>query len=107
MKVALHFYVDLLGFKNAAWGSGDFTCISKDDATIYLCRGDQGRGGAWVWVGVEDAEMLHNECVALGIKIRTPLRNLSYALEFHVEDPDGNVLRFGSDPKSDRSVEDR
>ena len=35
---------------------------------MYLCRRDQGRGGAWVWVGVEDAEKLHNELKARGVK---------------------------------------
>jgi catechol 2,3-dioxygenase-like lactoylglutathione lyase family enzyme len=99
METSLRFYVDILGFKNAEWGGGDFTCISRHGACIYLCRGDQGRGGAWVWVGVEDAEKLHDELKARGVAIRLPLTNYSWALEFHVEDPDGNVLRFGSEPK--------
>jgi catechol 2,3-dioxygenase-like lactoylglutathione lyase family enzyme len=99
MEASLHFYVDLLGFRNADWGSDDFTCISRQGAVMYLCRGDQGRGGAWVWIGVEDAEKLHKELAALGVSIRMPLTNHSWALEFQVEDPDGNVLRFGSEPK--------
>src|SRR5215469_5460884 len=57
-----------------------------------------GRGGGWVWVGVEDATKLHDELVARGVAIRMPLSNFSWALEFQVEDPDGNVLRFGSEP---------
>lgn len=28
-----------------------------------------------------------------------PPTSYSWALEFQVEDPDGNVLRFGSDPE--------
>ena len=99
METSLGFYVGLLGFKNASWGSEDFTCISRDGAVMYLCRRDQGRGGAWVWVGVEDAEKLHNELKARGVAIRSPLMNHSWALEFQVEDPDGNVLRLGSEPK--------
>ena len=51
-----------------------------------------------MWVGVEDAEKLHQEFKASGVPIRMPPTNHSWALEFHVEDPDGNVLRFGSDP---------
>jgi uncharacterized glyoxalase superfamily protein PhnB len=99
METSLGFYVGVLGFKNANWGSEHFTCIQRESAVIYLCRGDQGRGGAWVWVGVEDAEKLHDEIKAHGVTIRSPLTNHSWALEFQVEDPDGNVLRFGSDPK--------
>jgi catechol 2,3-dioxygenase-like lactoylglutathione lyase family enzyme len=98
MKAAVAFYVDKLGFQNASWGTDEFTSVNRDRAGIYLCRGDQGRGAAWVWVGVEDAASLHHEFVARGVAIRMPLTNYSWALEFQVEDPDGNVLRFGSEP---------
>ena len=99
MQASLRFYVDLLGFQNASWGSDDFTCVTRDQAGIYLCRGHQGRGGAWVWVGVEDAEKLHEELKARGVNIRMPPTNFPWALEMQIEDPDGNVLRLGSDPK--------
>jgi hypothetical protein len=56
MQAALRFYVDVLGFENAHWGTEDFTSISGDHAAIYLCRGGQGRGGAWIWIRVEDAQ---------------------------------------------------
>lgn len=98
MKAALAFYVDKLGFQNATWGTEDFTSVNRDRAGIYLCRGGQGRGAAWVWVGVEDATKLHDELVARDVGISMPLTNFSWALEFHVQDPDGNVLRFGSEP---------
>jgi predicted enzyme related to lactoylglutathione lyase len=98
MEASLHFYVDQLGFKNAAWGGADFTSVNRDQAGIYLCRGDQGRGGAWVWIGVEDATKLHEELKDRGVPIRKPPTNYSWAMEFQVEDPDGNVLRFGSEP---------
>jgi catechol 2,3-dioxygenase-like lactoylglutathione lyase family enzyme len=98
MEASLHFYVDILGFNNAGWGTGDFTSVNRDGAGLYLCRGAQGRGGAWVWIGVEDAAKLHEELKARGVPIRKPPTNYSWALEIHVEDPDGNVLRFGSEP---------
>lgn len=99
MAASLHFYVNQLGFKNADWGDENFTSVKRDQAGIYLCRGNQGRGGAWVWIGVEDAERLHTELKARGVSIRMPPTNYPWAYEFHVEDPDGNVLRFGSEPK--------
>jgi predicted enzyme related to lactoylglutathione lyase len=98
MENSLRFYVDQLGFNNAPWGDDSFTSVNRDGAGIYLCRGAQGRGGAWVWVGVEDAEKLHEELKARGVPILMPPANYAWALEFHVEDPDGNVLRFGSEP---------
>jgi predicted enzyme related to lactoylglutathione lyase len=78
---------------------GDFTSVNRDRAGIYLCEGGQGRGGAWVWIGVEDAGELHRQYVAAGVPILKPPANHPWAYEFHVEDPDGNVLRFASEPK--------
>lgn len=98
METSVRFYVEMLGFTNADWGDDDFTCVSRDNAGIYLCQGGQGRGGAWLWVGVEDAARLHSEYKQRGVKVRLPPTNYSWALEMQVEDPDGNVLRFGSEP---------
>lgn len=99
MQTALDFYLNKLGFKNVDWGNDEFTSVSRDRAGLFLCRGGQGRGAAWVWIGVEDTEKLHEELKAKGVKIRMPPTNYPWALEMHVEDPDGNVLRLGSDPK--------
>jgi predicted enzyme related to lactoylglutathione lyase len=98
MQASLHFYVNSLGFDNASWGDNNFTHVSRDSAGIYLCQGDQGRGGAWIWIGVEDAAKLHEEYKARGVTIRLPPTNYPWALEMHIEDPDGNVLRMGSEP---------
>ncbi|HBY63365.1 MAG TPA: bleomycin resistance family protein [Solibacterales bacterium] len=98
MAAARRFYIDQLGFEEAEWGDDDFTNVRRDGAGLYLCRGDQGRGAAWVYVGVDDAARLHGELLAKGVPIRMPPTNFPWALEIHVEDPDGNVLRFGSEP---------
>jgi predicted enzyme related to lactoylglutathione lyase len=101
MAASVRFYVDALGFQNASWGTDGFTSVSRDQAGIYLCQGDQGRGGAWIWIGVEDVEKLHEEYKAAGVTIRLPPTNHPWALEMQVEDPDGNVIRFGSEPRED------
>jgi catechol 2,3-dioxygenase-like lactoylglutathione lyase family enzyme len=92
------YYVDVLGFTNADWGGDDFTCVSRDAASIYLSEGDQGQPGTWVWVGVEDVAALHREYEARGAMILHPPENFPWAREMKVGDPDGHVLRFGSDP---------
>jgi len=99
MEASLRFYVDILGFENASWGSDEFTSVSRDGTGIYLCRGGQGQGRAWIWVGVGDVEKLHEEYKARGVTIRLPPTNYHWALEMQIEDPDGNVLRLGSEPK--------
>lgn len=102
MERSLRYYVETLGFRNADWGSDAFTCVTRDGAAIYLCRGEQGCSGTWVWVGVEDVESLYREYRRSGATIRQRPINRPWALEMQVEDPDGHVLRFGSEPRSDR-----
>jgi predicted enzyme related to lactoylglutathione lyase len=99
MQRALHFYVDLLGFKNVEWGTDEFTSVNRDRAGIYLRRRGQGAGKAWMWIGVQDVEKLQDELTSRGVAIRMPPTNYPWALGMHVEDPDGNVIRFGSELK--------
>jgi catechol 2,3-dioxygenase-like lactoylglutathione lyase family enzyme len=104
MEASLRFYVDLLGFKNAPWGTAGLTSVSRDRAGIYLRQRDQGQGRAWLWIGVEDVEKLYVEYKAHGVTIRFSPTNHPWALEMQIEDPDGNVLRFGSEPKGAAEV---
>ena len=105
MKVSIGYYVDVLGFRRAPWGSIDFTSVNRDAAEIYLCQGAQGCDHTWIWIGVEDVRALHEEYRAAGALVRRPPRNYPWALEMHVEDPDGHTLRFGSEPLTDRPFE--
>lgn len=100
LRRSLRYYVEVLGFTNAEWGGDDFTCVSRDGADIYLSVGDQGQPGTWVWIGVSDAEALHEEYKANGAVILHPPENFPWACEMKVRDPDGHVLRLGSDPKT-------
>jgi len=93
------FYVDQLGFENAQWATDEFTSVNRDRAGIYLSRQEQGRGGAWVWLGVEDVEALHAEYTDRGVAIMQPPTEYPWAFEMRIEDPDGNVLRIGSEPR--------
>lgn len=102
MAASLRYYVDVLGFTNAGWGSDEFTSVNRDRAGIYLCQGGQGQAGTWAWIGVEDVEALHLEYVASGATILCAPANYPWALEMRVVDPDGHILRFGSEPKTDR-----
>lgn len=99
MARSLLYYVEVLGFTNAEWGGDDFTLVTRDAAGIYLSQGDQGQPGTWVWIGVEDVEALHEEYAAKGATILQPPENFPWAFEMKVGDPDGHVLRFGSDAK--------
>src|ERR1035437_7296465 len=97
---SIDYYVRVLGFKMDFQTPG-VVSVSRGRCGLFLCEGDQGHPGSWVWIDGKDAEALHEEYQAAGAKIRNPPTNYSWALEMQVEDPDGNVLRFGSDPKKD------
>ena len=47
------YYLDVLGFK-LDWEGPEMASVSRDGCALMLCEGQQGRTGAWVWVGVED-----------------------------------------------------
>jgi catechol 2,3-dioxygenase-like lactoylglutathione lyase family enzyme len=101
LAASVRYYVDVLGFTSAEWGTGTFTSVNRDGAGLYLCQGGQGHPGTWVWVGVEDVEPLYAEYSASGARIRQPPRNYPWAYEMLVEDLDGHVLRLGSEPRAD------
>lgn len=99
MAVSRIFYIDILGFREADWGDDNFTSIMRDSGAIYLCKGGQGNPGTWLWLGFDgDIFELHEQLKAKGVTIRQPPLNFSWALEMHVADPDGHVLRFGTEP---------
>jgi len=104
LAASIDYYVNVLGFKLDWEASGPSASVSRGRCHLFLCEGDQGNPGTWVWIGVGDCERLFEEYCAKGAKVRHPPTNYPWALEMQVEDPDGNVLRMGSQPKSDRPV---
>jgi catechol 2,3-dioxygenase-like lactoylglutathione lyase family enzyme len=103
LAASIRFYVDVLGFK-VDWGGEDestFASVSRDRRAIMLCQGEQGQPGTWLWIGVEDIEPLFAKYRAEGVKFREGPTNYPWAYEMKIEDPDGHVLRFGSEPKAD------
>jgi uncharacterized glyoxalase superfamily protein PhnB len=104
LQASINYYLQVLGFAKD-WETQALASVSRDGLAIMLCQGGQGHPGTWVWIGVEDAEELHRELVSRGAMIRQEPANYPWALEFRVEDPDGHVLRFGSEPKHDRPFE--
>jgi catechol 2,3-dioxygenase-like lactoylglutathione lyase family enzyme len=104
LAASIDYYTNVLGFK-VEWGQGtSFACVRRDRASLFLCEGDQGNVGSWVWLGVTDVAKLHAEYIAKGASIRHPPTNYEWACEMQVADPDGNVLRCGSDSLPDQPV---
>jgi catechol 2,3-dioxygenase-like lactoylglutathione lyase family enzyme len=109
LKASLRWYQAVLGFTKD-WEAGDdpakptIASVSRDGLAVMLTEYDQGVVGGWVWVGVSDIEPLVEELTAKGVELVLPPTNFSWAYEMRVEDPDGNVLRFGSDTRKDLPV---
>ena len=97
LDASLPYYLDVLGF-TLKWRAGGVAEVRRGKAALMLCEGDQGQPGTWLWVAVADADVLHDELRARGARIRTAPANYPWgSREFQVADPDGHVLRFGSD----------
>jgi predicted lactoylglutathione lyase len=98
------YYTGVLGFEVNWQQPGILASVSRDRCTIFLCEGDQGHSGTWLWIGVSDVEALFREYVSNGATVRHKPTNYQWAYEMQIEDLDGHVLRFGSDPKADQPV---
>ncbi len=101
LAASLRYYVQVLGF-GLDWGGqdgSDIASVSLDGHAIMLCQGAQGRPGTWIWVGVEDIDPLYTEYREKGVQFLQTPTNHYWAYEMQLVDPDGHVLRFGSEPK--------
>ena len=104
LAASIDFYVNVLGFKVEWRGASIIAGLSRDRCQLMLCEGEQGNAGTWVWIGVSDIEPLFKDYTAKGVKVRHSPTNYQWAYEMQIEDPDGHVLRIGSEPKTDRDA---
>lgn len=102
LQASVRFYVEVLGFQLDWQGPGTFASVSRGKCTVFLCEGDQGNPGTWLYIGVSAIEPLFEEFRARGARVRQPPTNHPWAYEMQIEDPDGHVLRFGAESKPDR-----
>jgi catechol 2,3-dioxygenase-like lactoylglutathione lyase family enzyme len=96
---SLDYYVRVLGFAVDWQDATGMASVTRDGCALMLCQGDQGHAGTWVWVGVADVDALHQDLKARGALVRHPPSDYPWAREMQIADPDGNVLRLGSDPR--------
>ena len=98
LRASVAYYMDKLGFKVDFLE--EIASVSRGRCALFLVQGDQGHPGSWVWIGVKDVDALCTEYRRTGASIRQTPTNFPWACEMQVEDPDGNVLRFGSEQKT-------
>ena len=100
LEAGLDYYTRVLGFEVGWKDPGIAASVSRERACVFLVEEDQSAPRAWVWIGAKDIVPLHAELVKNGAIIRQPPTNHWWALEMQVADPDGNVLRIGSEPNA-------
>ena len=94
------FYLDILGFKEADWGRTSLP-VSHEMAPLSISA--EVHRESW-YLGLGWVRRRHFR-VAPAAQIKrsgdpsSPV-NHSWALEMQIEDPDGHILRFGTDPDS-------
>jgi catechol 2,3-dioxygenase-like lactoylglutathione lyase family enzyme len=104
LSTSIDYYVNVLGFRLDWEDPGIFASVSRDRCSVFLCEGDQGNPGTWLWIGVGDVESLYEDYHSKGARVRHQPTNYPWAYEMQIEDPDGHVLRFGSEPKTDQPI---
>ena len=98
LEASVRFYTEVLGFEAADWNTGDFTSVVLAGHGLYLAQQGQGQPGTWIWIGVGDVRAVYEMYRHRDVVVRMPPTNFPWALELQIEDLDGNVIRFGSDP---------
>jgi catechol 2,3-dioxygenase-like lactoylglutathione lyase family enzyme len=106
VAASVQFYCEKLGFK-LDWGGAAarslIASVSRDGHAIMLeqCRPmTAGR----VWIGISRMDRLWKSAREAGLTVAKRPTNQRWALEMKLEDPDGNVLWFGTDPLEDIAV---
>ena len=94
-----------IGFTFSAPGSASpaeagFAIAKRDGIELHFAvkqDHDPARTATWVYVGVEDADVMSEEFAAAGAGQGRPVRTTDYNMrELPHIDPDGNLLLFGS-----------
>lgn len=99
LEASVEYYTHALGFTMDWKDPGIMASVSREHLCVFLCQEDQSAPRAWLWVGAKNIVPLHAELVRRGAIIRQPPTNHWWALEMQIADPDGNVIRIGSEPK--------
>ena len=104
LEASINYFCNTLGFELDWQDPTQLSPRHRAATRTSCCPWASGNPPAWVWIGVGDTQALRDEYVAKGARIRMEPTNFPWALEMHVEDLDGNVLRMGSEPLPDHVV---
>jgi len=106
---SIDYYTTVLGFtRNWDWPDGDerktFGSISNGAVTVFFTQNDQPEIQSFlIYYNVSDVDRLHELYKAAGAEVtQVPTDEPWQMREMLVADPDGHVLRIGSEIEHDR-----
>ncbi|WP_410220578.1 VOC family protein [Pedobacter sp.] len=109
LEQSINFYTNKLGFNLAFSYENFYAAVGKDHFSIHLKSGKpllkermQKRDNQDIDLifSVDKIEDLYLRALAESIEIVQPLRNMPYAKEFYIADPDGYILAFIEETKN-------
>jgi uncharacterized glyoxalase superfamily protein PhnB len=100
VEKSIEYYTTVLGFeKHFDWpedADKKFGSVTNGKVELFLCEGEQGSAGTWIYYNVADVDALHKQYQASKADIRRPPTDEPWAMrEMLVRDIDGHVLRIG------------
>lgn len=95
LDAALEFY-RRLGFSVRAYQGGGYGFAARDEIELHLGVPSREHHPGSAYLFVDDADGLAAEWRAAGVDVHTPEDTEWGQHEGALEDPDGNVIRFGS-----------
>ena len=105
LSASLHYYSEVLGF-DIYIQVPTLGILTRDGHQIHLFQKDGEPNPGRIWVGVEDIAPLYKGYLSSDAVIHKGPTNYSWAYKMEVEDLDGNILIFGSEPLDDIPFED-
>ncbi len=100
IDAARAFYTERLGLEADPEQSGpNFVLFQRPDgvgASLGLSTGDAVAPSTSIelWWYVDDADAIHDELVAGGVEVASPLVDMPFGRTFSIKDPSGNLLYF-------------
>ena len=100
---SLEFYERCLGFRKVSehrFAPGLPLCISIERGELQVLLSEHKGDGAFgigLYCYIKDnVDEFFARCGAAGVRITQELEDMPWARDFGLEDPDGNILRFGN-----------
>jgi predicted enzyme related to lactoylglutathione lyase len=98
-KTTVSFYQDQLGFElMILWPQPRYAVLKRDAVTLEIAENPEHKGNSAIYIKVTDVDALYEQMQSVKGGRVGNLSDRDYGVrDFRIEDPEGNLLVFGSD----------